>query len=107
MSNKLCLYETGHFTKPVMCSLWLIIKISYNYCRFSFVIASVGFNIDRGITQQTPKCVKNCSDTKVSIIVSLTFTSFSITTDISLKATVFFFKPLTNYFVMNGVCHVH
>ena len=40
--------------------------ISYNSCRYSFVIASVVFNIDRVTTQHTPKCVENYSDNKVS-----------------------------------------
>ena len=47
MSNKLCLYESGHITEPEMCSLWLKSSISYNFYRYSFVIASVGLNIDR------------------------------------------------------------
>ena len=66
MSNKLYLYERGHFTEPEMCSLCQKISISYNFCRYSFVIASVGFNIDRVTTQHTPKCAENCSDNKVS-----------------------------------------
>ena len=44
MSNKLCLYERDHFIEPEMCNLWEKISISYNSCRFSVVIASVGFN---------------------------------------------------------------
>ena len=66
MSNKLCLYERGHFTEPEMCNIWQKISISYNSCRFSVVIASVGFNIDRVTTQHTPKCAENCPDNKVS-----------------------------------------
>ena len=66
MSNKLCLYKRGNVTEPEMCSVWLKNSISYNSCQYSFVIASVGFNIDRVITQHTPKCVENCSDRKVS-----------------------------------------
>ena len=46
--------------------VWLKNSISYNSCQYSFVIASVGFNIDRVTTQHTPKCVENCSDRKVS-----------------------------------------
>ena len=69
MFNKLCLYEKGQVTKPEMCSLWLKISISYNYCRYSFVMASVGFSIDRVTTQNTPKCVESCFDNKVSTIV--------------------------------------
>ena len=66
MSNKLCLYKRGHFTEPEMCSLSLKIRISYNSCQFSYVIACVGFNIDRSTTEHTPTCVENCSNTKVS-----------------------------------------
>ena len=47
MSNKLCLYERGNVTEPEMCSVWLKNCISYNSCQYSFVTATVGFNIDR------------------------------------------------------------
>ena len=66
MSNKLFLYERGHFTEPEMCSIWQKTCISYNPCRCALVIASVCFNSDRVTTQHTPKCVENCSDNKVS-----------------------------------------
>ena len=66
MSNKLCLYKRGNVTEPEMCSVWLKNSISYNSGHNSFVIASVGFNIDRVTTQHTPKCVENCSDNKIS-----------------------------------------
>ena len=66
MSNKLWLYERGNVTEPEMCSVWLKNSISYNSSQYFFVIASVGFNIDRVTTQHTPKCVENCSDGKVS-----------------------------------------
>ena len=65
MSNKLCLYKRGHSTEHEMCNLWQKISISYNSCRFSVVIASVGFNIDRKTKQHTPKYAENCSDNKV------------------------------------------
>ena len=39
---------------------------SYNSCQYSFVIASVGFTIDRVTTQHTPTCVESCFDHKVS-----------------------------------------
>ena len=45
-----------------MCSLWLKNSISYNSCEYSFVIASVSFNVDRVTTQHTPKCADNCYD---------------------------------------------
>ena len=66
MFNKLCLYERDHFTEPDMCSIWQKNCISYNSCRYSFVIESVVFNIDRVTTQHTPKGVENYSDNKVS-----------------------------------------
>ena len=66
MSNKLCLYERGNVTESEICSVLLKNSISYNSCQYSFVVASVGFNIDRVATQHTPKCVENCSDRKVS-----------------------------------------
>ena len=94
MFNKLCLYERGNVTEPEMCSVWLKNSISYNSCQNSFVIASVGFNIDRVTTQYTPKCVENCSDNKVSIIVLLTPTKFFVSSVITLKAAVFFNRRL-------------
>ena len=51
MSNKLCLYEKGHFTEPEMCSFWLRISISTNSCQHYFVIAYVGINIACVTTQ--------------------------------------------------------
>ena len=56
----------GNVTEPEICSVWLKNTISYNSCQYSFVIASVGFNIDRVTTQCTPKCVENCSDRQMS-----------------------------------------
>ena len=47
-----------------MCSVWLKTSIS-NHPFYYFVIVSVVFNIDRVVTQHTPKCVENCSDSKV------------------------------------------
>ena len=66
MSNKLGLYERGNVTELEMCIVLLKISISNNSCQYSFVIASVAFNIDRVTTQHTPKCVDNCSDSKGS-----------------------------------------
>ena len=69
----------------------------YNSCRYFIVILSVCFNIDRVATHHTPKCVENCSDNKVSIIVYLTFTRFSVSSVITLKTVLFRNR---NYFVM-------
>ena len=100
MSNKLCLYERGNVTEPEMCSVWLKNSIPYNSCQYSFVIASVGFHIDRVTTQHTPKCVDICYDRKVSIIIYLTLTTFSVTSVLTLK-TGFFSQLCTDYFPMN------
>ena len=89
MFNKLCLYKKGHVTEPEMCSLWLNISISYNYCPYSFVIASVGFNIDRVTTQHTPKCVENCSDNKVSYKCLINFYQFLYKLDYNSENSVF------------------
>ena len=97
MSNKLCLYERGHFTEPEMYNLWQKNSISYNSCRFSVVIASVGFNIGRKTKQHTPKCVENCSDNKVLIIV-LTLTRFSLSSVITLKTAFFLNRRQIIYF---------
>ena len=92
MSNKLCLYERGNFTEPEMCNVWLKNSISNNSCQYSFVTASVGFNIDRITTQHTctPKCVENCLIVKCHITVYLTFIRSSVTWVITLKTAVFF-----------------
>ena len=73
-----------------MCSLWHKNSISYNSCRYYVVIASAGFNIDCVTTQHTPKCAENCSGNKVSIIVLLTPTRFSVSSVITLKTAGFF-----------------
>ena len=82
-----------------MCTVWLKNSIFYNSRQYSFVIASVGFNIDRVTTQHTPKCVENCSDRKGSIIIYLTFTRSSVTSVLTLK-TAFFSQLCTDYFLM-------
>ena len=100
MFNKLCLYERGNVTEPEMFSVWLKNSISYNSCQYSFVIASVGLNIGRVTTPNTPKCVENCSDRKVCIIIYLTFTRSSVTSVITIK-TAFFSQLCTDYFLVN------
>ena len=99
MSNKLCLHERGYFTEPEISSR-LKISISYNSCRYPFVIASARFNIDHVTTQYTPKCVENCSDNKISIIIYLTSNRFSVSSAVALK-TAFFLNRRLIIFVMN------
>ena len=94
MPNKLCLYKRGHFTEPEMCSLWQKISISCNYCRYSFIITFVSFNIDRVTTQHTLKCAENCSDNKVSIFVLISPTRFSVSLVITLKTAFFLNRRL-------------
>ena len=77
-----------------MCSVWLKNSISYNSCQYSFVIASVGFNIDRVTTQHTPECVEIVLIVKCHIIVYLTSTRFSVTTVITLKTAFFLNRAL-------------
>ena len=69
MSNKLCLYERGNVTEPEMCSVWLKNSISDNCCRYFYLIASVGINIDCVTTQHAPKCIENCLSNFYLIIV--------------------------------------
>ena len=100
MSNKLCFYERGNLTEHEMCSVWLKNSISYNSCQYSFVIASVGFNIDRVTTQHTPKCVENCSDGKVSYNCLSNF--YQIFCNLGYNSENNVFSQLcTDYFLMN------
>ena len=96
MSNKLCVYERGNVTEPEMCSVWLKNSISYNSCQYSFVIASVGFNIDK----HTPKCVENCSDGKVSYNCLSNFYQIFCNLGYNFETT-FFSQLCTDYFIMN------
>ena len=62
----------------------------------SVIFKSVCFNNDRAITQNTPKCVENCSDVQLSILVRLLITSFSVTLIITLKTACFLVRYRTN-----------
>ena len=92
MSKKSCLYERGNVTEPEMCSDYLKNNISYNSCQYSFVIASVGFNIDRVTTQHTLKCVENCSDRKVSYNCLSNFYQIFCNFGYNSESSVFFLK---------------
>ena len=98
MSNKVCLYERGHFTKPVMCSVWIKISISNSSCQYSIVIASVCFNMDRVTTQHTPKCVENGSDSKVSYNCLPNFYQIFCNSVITLKTAFFLNRGLSILF---------
>ena len=100
MSNKLCLYERGSVTEPEMCSVWLKNSISYNSCQYSFVIAYVGFNIDRVSTQHAPKCVENCFDRKISDNYLSNFHQIFCNLGFNSENRVFS-QLCTDYFLMN------
>ena len=48
------------------------------------------FNNDRAITQNTPKCVENCSDDQLSYICSSTYYQFFCNLDYNSENSVFF-----------------
>ena len=75
------------------------ISISYNFCRYSGLIASVGFTIDRVTTQHTPKCVENSSDSKISYIYLPKFSRFPATSFITGYR---FWSSYESY--MNQIC---
>ena len=102
MSNKLCLYRRGYFTEPGMCNVWLKNSISNNSCQYSFVIASVGFNII-----QTPKCVENCVDSKVSYNVLSTFYQIFCNFGYNTENSGVFFNRKLIILLWVRVFHVH
>ena len=69
----------------------------------SVMFKSVCFNNDRAITQNTLKCVENCSDINYHIFVCLLITSFSVTLIITLK-TVCFWSDMGQTLLLG---HVH
>ena len=56
----------------------------------SVIFKSVCFNNDHAITQNTPKCVENCSDDQLSYICSSTYYQFFCSLDYSSENSVFF-----------------
>ena len=56
----------------------------------SVILKSVCFINDRAITQNTPKCVENCSDDHLSNICSSTFYQFFYNRDYNSENSVFF-----------------
>ena len=56
----------------------------------SVIFKSVCFNNDRAITQNTPKCVENCSDDQLSYIGSSTYYQFFCNLDYNFENSVFF-----------------
>ena len=54
------------------------------------------FNNDRGITQNTPKCVENCSDDQLSYICWSTYYQFFRNHDYNSENSVFLVRYRTN-----------
>ena len=91
----LCFYVLPLQHQPnALINFRLKISILSNYCRYSFVIASVGFIIDRVTTQHTPKCVKKCSDNKVSYNCLTNFYQFLYKLGYNFENSVFFQRRL-------------
>ena len=63
------------------------------------IFQSVCFNSDRVITQNTLKCVENCSGDQLSIFVRLIIISFFVTLIITMKTVCFMVRYGTNPFV--------
>ena len=53
-------------------------------------------NNDRAITQNTPKCVENCSDAQLSYICSSTYYQFFCNLDYNSENSVFLVRYRTN-----------
>ena len=64
--------------------------------KFSDIFKSVCFNNDRAITQNTPKCVENCSDSQLSYICSSTYYQFFCNLDYNSETSVFLVRYRTN-----------
>ena len=60
------------------------------FVKNSVIFKSVCLNNDRAITQNTPKCVENCSDDQLSYICSSTYFQFFCTLDYNSENSVFF-----------------
>ena len=66
------------------------------FCKKSIVFKSVCFNNDRAITQNTPRCVENCSDNQLSYNCSSTYYQFFCNLDLTLKTVCFLVRYGTN-----------
>ena len=65
-------------------------EIIFFFVKNSIIFKSVCFNNDYAITQNTPKCVENCSDDQLSYIGSSTYYQFSRNLDYNSENSVFF-----------------
>ena len=60
------------------------------FVKNSIAFKSVCFNNDRAITQNTPKCVENCSDDQLLYICLSTYYQFFCNFDYNSENIVFF-----------------
>ena len=79
-----------------MCNLHEIIRF---FVKNSVIFKSVCFNIDRVLTQTTPKCVENGSDDQLSYICSSNYYQFSVTLITTLKTVYYLVRYRTNSLV--------
>ena len=66
------------------------------FVKNSVIFKSVCFNNDRAITQNTPKCVENCSDDQLSYICSSTYYQFFCNPNYNSENSVFLVRYRTN-----------
>ena len=70
-----------------MCNLQEILGF---LLKIQLYFKSVSFNNDRAITQNTPKCIENCSDDQLSYICLSTYYQFFCSLDYNSENSVFF-----------------
>ena len=73
--------------------------IGFNSVTLKFIC----FNNDRVITQNTPKCVENCSDDPLSYICSSNYYQFFCNLDYKSENSVFFWSDTGQTLLMGHV----
>ena len=74
------------------------------FVKNSDIFKSVCFNNDRAITQNTSKCVENCSDDQLSYICSSTYYQFFCNLEYNSENSVFLVRYRTNSRVRLCAC---
>ena len=86
--NKLFFYQIGPVIDPKMRNLQeimeFLLKIQIYFNLYALII------YDRVITQNTPKCVENCSDDQLSYICSSSYYQFFCNFDYNSENSAFF-----------------
>ena len=73
------------------------------FVKNSIIFKSICFNNDRAITQNTPKCVENCSDDQISYNCSSTYYQFFCNLDYNSENSGFFWSDTGQTFVLGYV----